>query len=55
MKRPDAEDIVDPPIRAVRGAIAVPDGPGLGWEPVEKLMRKFTIRETTLPGARGTA
>ena len=30
-----AEDIVEPPILAHRGVIPVPDGPGLGVEPVE--------------------
>jgi len=43
-----AEDIVDPPILATKGAIAVPDGPGLGWTPNEERIRKHTIRELTL-------
>ena len=33
------EDIVDPPIVAVRGEITVPDTPGLGWQPDEERIR----------------
>jgi O-succinylbenzoate synthase len=43
-----AEDIVDPPILATKGAIAVPDAPGLGWTPNEERIRKHTVRELTL-------
>ena len=43
-----AEDIVDPPILATSGAIAAPDGPGLGWEPNEARMAKLVVRQTTL-------
>jgi O-succinylbenzoate synthase len=43
-----AEDIVDPPILATNGAIAVPDTPGLGWEPNEARMARFVVRQRTL-------
>ena len=43
-----AEDVVDPPILATNGAIPVPDKPGLGWEPNEARIKKFTVRELTL-------
>jgi O-succinylbenzoate synthase len=43
-----AEDIVDPPILATSGAIAAPDGPGLGWVPNEARMAKLVVRQTTL-------
>jgi O-succinylbenzoate synthase len=42
------EDIVDPPIRAVCGAIEVPTQPGLGVEPVEDLIRAHALRTLTL-------
>ncbi|MGD0040366.1 MAG: o-succinylbenzoate synthase [Isosphaeraceae bacterium] len=41
-------DIVDPPILAVGGAIAVPDSPGSGVEPVEDEIRAHTLRTATL-------
>ena len=41
-------DVVDPPILAVGGAIAVPDSPGLGIEPVEDVIRAHTLRSATL-------
>jgi O-succinylbenzoate synthase len=41
-------DLVDPPILAARGAIAVPDSPGLGFEPVEEAIRAHTLRSATL-------
>ncbi len=43
-----AEDIVDPPIRATRGAIAVPDEPGLGFAPNEERIARDTMRRSTL-------
>jgi o-succinylbenzoate synthase len=43
------EDIVDPPIRAHDGAIAVPwDRPGLGFEPNADRIRERTLREHVL-------
>lgn len=43
------EDIVDPPIRAVNGAIAVPyDRVGLGFEPDLERVRARTLREHTV-------
>jgi o-succinylbenzoate synthase len=44
-------DIVDPPIRAVGGAIAVPfDRPGLGFEPnMQRIEAHLTRRETLAP------
>jgi o-succinylbenzoate synthase len=43
-----AEDIVEPPILADRGAIAVFQSPGLGVEPIEERIRARTLRELTL-------
>jgi o-succinylbenzoate synthase len=43
-----AEDIVDPPIRAVNGAIPVPQGPGLGYKPDLERIERETIRAATL-------
>jgi O-succinylbenzoate synthase len=42
------EDLVEPPIRATRGAIAVPSGPGLGVEPVAERIGRHTLREWSL-------
>ena len=50
-----AEDIVDPPILAIAGAIAAPSTPGLGWEPNEERMSKWTVRRATFSAARETA
>jgi O-succinylbenzoate synthase len=41
------EDLVEPPIRAVDGLLAVPDGPGLGIEPVPDRIDRATIRSRT--------
>jgi o-succinylbenzoate synthase len=43
-----AEDLVEPPIRALNGAIAVPDRPGLGYEPDEERIARATTRSRTL-------
>jgi O-succinylbenzoate synthase len=45
-----AQDIVDPPIRAVRGAIAVPRQPGIGYTPNEERIHHYAIRTLSLPG-----
>jgi O-succinylbenzoate synthase len=42
------EDLVAPPIRASRGLLAVPDGPGLGVEPDEARIARSTLRTLTL-------
>jgi O-succinylbenzoate synthase len=42
------EDLVAPPIRASRGMLAVPDGPGLGVEPDEARIARSTLRTLTL-------
>jgi O-succinylbenzoate synthase len=42
------QDIVDPPIQAHDGAIAVPRLPGLGVTPVEDLIRAHTLRTNTI-------
>jgi O-succinylbenzoate synthase len=42
------EDLIEPPFRAVGGAIRVPTGPGWGHEVVEARVRAATLRETTL-------
>ena len=39
-----AEDLVDPPILAHRGAIPVPQRPGLGYAVNEERVRRFTVR-----------
>jgi O-succinylbenzoate synthase len=44
-----AEDIVDPPIRAHLGAIALPDGPGIGFTPLEERITANCVRRLT-PG-----
>jgi len=45
------EDIVDPPIRAVQGAIRVPwDRPGLGFAPDEARIRARCLRQSELIG-----
>jgi O-succinylbenzoate synthase len=43
-----AEDIVEPPILAHQGAIAVSNKPGLGVEPDEALLRARTTRQLWL-------
>lgn len=45
-----AEDIVEPPIRAIQGAIAVPQAPGLGYAPDEDLISAHTTRRLSLTG-----
>jgi len=42
------QDLVEPPILAKRGAIALSDRPGLGVEPVLDLIRAHTLREAVL-------
>lgn len=42
------EDIVEPPILAVDGLVPVPDGPGLGHEPVLARIQKATTKRLTL-------
>ncbi len=44
-----AEDLVDPPIRTVDGAIAVPHTPGLGYAPNQERIAQHTIRTLSLP------
>jgi O-succinylbenzoate synthase len=47
------EDIVDPPIRATQGAIAVPwDRPGLGFEANIERIKAATVRELALQAER---
>jgi O-succinylbenzoate synthase len=43
-----AEDIVDPPIVAVKGSIPVPQVPGLGYTPNEKRIAERTLRSLTI-------
>jgi O-succinylbenzoate synthase len=43
-----AQDIIEPPILAVQGMIAVRDGPGLGVEPVAERVEKQALRSFTL-------
>jgi O-succinylbenzoate synthase len=38
------EDLVEPPIRAVDGRIAVPAAPGIGVEPVLSRIERRTLR-----------
>ncbi len=42
------QDLVSPPILAVEGALAVPDRPGLGAEPLEDLIRALALRSASL-------
>lgn len=42
------EDIVDPPILADRGAVAVPTTPGLGHEPIPERIARHTVRTLTI-------
>jgi O-succinylbenzoate synthase len=42
------EDVVDPPVLARDGAVAMFDGPGIGVEPVEDRIRRHTLRAATL-------
>ena len=41
-------DIVEPPILARNGILAVPDRPGLGVEPVEEFIAAHSLRTTTI-------
>lgn len=41
------EDLVEPPIRAERGVIVVPDRPGIGYRPVESRVDERTTRALT--------
>ena len=43
-----AEDIVEPPIRAVNGAVRVSERPGLGVEPILERIERATLRSLTL-------
>jgi O-succinylbenzoate synthase len=45
------QDLVEPPILAKRGVIALSDRPGLGVEPVDELIRAHTLREVVLTSA----
>ncbi len=42
------EDLVEPPIRAHGGLLAVPSGPGLGVEPDLERIARATLRESSL-------
>jgi O-succinylbenzoate synthase len=45
-KRYYKEDLIDPPIELQRdGTVKVPEGPGIGVNPVDERIRKATIRE----------
>jgi len=51
-KRYYAEDIIDPPIELTeRGTIPVPEGPGIGVNPVEERIRKATRRHAVYPAS----
>jgi len=41
-------DLVEPPIIAERGAVAVPTGPGLGFRPIMARIEEATLRSLTL-------
>lgn len=45
-----AQDIVNPPIRAIQGAIAVPREPGLGYTPDEEFISYHTTRHVSITG-----
>ncbi len=42
------EDLVEPPIQAVEGLVAVPTGPGIGPNPVPERVARGVLREMTL-------
>jgi O-succinylbenzoate synthase len=42
------EDLVEPPILAHRGAVGVPQGMGLGHEPVEERIARHTLRAMSI-------
>ena len=42
------EDLVEPPIVAVRGAVAVPTAPGIGHTPIADRIARHTLRTATL-------
>ncbi len=42
------EDLVDPPVLAVKGMVQVPDDPGLGHRPLEGRIAAASLRERTL-------
>ena len=44
------EDLVEPPLLATLGAIAVPSGPGLGVEPIAERISRHALRTITLSG-----
>ncbi|MFO0888154.1 MAG: o-succinylbenzoate synthase [Isosphaeraceae bacterium] len=46
------QDLVEPPILANGGSLAVPDGPGLGVEPLEDRIRAHALRSATLTAGR---
>jgi O-succinylbenzoate synthase len=39
------EDLVEPPIRAIEGAVAVPQDEGLGHRPIAERIARQTLRE----------
>jgi O-succinylbenzoate synthase len=43
-----AEDLVEPPIRAIDGRVSVPLAPGLGHEPIPERIERHTLRALTL-------
>ena len=43
-----AEDLIDPPIRAVAGLVPVPDAPGLGVEPDFDRLERARVRSETI-------
>ncbi|HEX8200439.1 MAG TPA: enolase C-terminal domain-like protein, partial [Isosphaeraceae bacterium] len=43
-----AQDLVEPPVRASAGAIAVPRAPGLGHRPIEERIARHARRTLTL-------
>jgi O-succinylbenzoate synthase len=42
------EDLVEPPIRADNGAVVVPRGTGLGFEPIAERIEQLSLRQWTL-------
>jgi o-succinylbenzoate synthase len=44
------EDLVEPPILADRGAVAVPNGPGIGHRPLMDRIGRNTLREWVIEG-----
>ena len=46
------EDLIEPPIMAESGLVPVPQGPGIGHEPIEERIARQTLKEATFSHSR---